>query len=91
MIRRRLLSEACLVVGLDLEEKERLKKNDFRKAAVAWFLRKKTPMGLTWIAGQLGMGSRVNVSRAVRNVEDKDDGVVRNWKTQLDVMYRCAH
>jgi REP element-mobilizing transposase RayT len=88
---RRLLSEACLVVGLDLEEKERLKKNDFRKAAVAWFLRKKIPMGLTWIAGQLGMGSRANVSRAVRNVADKDDGVVRNWKTKLDEMYRCAH
>ena len=87
----RLLRQASAVVGLDLGEKERLKKKDPRKEVVAWFLRKKTPMGLEWIAGKLEMGNRANVSRAFRNVEDTKDVTVRKWKRELQKMYGCAH
>ncbi len=87
----RLLRLASAIVGLGLGEKERLKKKDPRKEVVAWFLRKKTPMGLEWIAGELEMGSRANVSRAFRNVEDTKDFTVRKWKRDLHKMYGCAH
>lgn len=86
-----LLNLACAVVGLEHEEKSRLKKNDDRKEMVAWFLRKKTPMGLEWIAEQLEMGSRANVSRASRNVENSGTGQVQSFKNKLHEMYECAH
>ena len=48
-------------------------------------------MVLEWIAGELEMGSRANVSRAFRNVEDTKDVTVRKWKRELQKMYGCAH
>jgi hypothetical protein len=40
-------------------------------------------MELEWIAVELEMGSRANVSLAFRNVEDTKDGTVRKWKRDL--------
>jgi len=87
----RLLELACSEVGLICEEKGRLKKNDLRKEMVAWFLRKKTPMGLEWIAGRLEMGSRANVSRAIRKVEESTDQEIQRMKQKFGKMYGCAH
>jgi len=55
-----LLFEAARIAGLDLEGKERLKKSDERKQVIAWFLRKKTTMGLDWITvyKELGQNNR---------------------------------
>ena len=86
-----MLFEAARIVGLDLGEKELLKKSDERKQVVAWFLRKKTAMGLDWIAGQLGMGSRANVSRAVESVERSRQAAVIQWVREIDRMYECVH
>ncbi len=87
----RLLFEAARIVGLDLGKIELLKKSDERKQVVAWFLRKKTTMGLDWIAGQLGMGSRANVSRAIVSVERSKQAAVIHWVREIDGMCRCVH
>ena len=86
-----LLQQACRIAGLNLKEAGQLKKNDPRKEAVAWFLRKKTPMGLEWISARLEMGSRANVSRAVCRVEGAKAGAIKKWKTEFQKMYGCAH
>ncbi len=87
----RLLFEAASIVGLDLGEKERLKKSDERKQVVAWFLRKKTTMGLDWIAEQLGMGSRANVSRAVGSIGLSEKAAVTHWAREMEKIYGCVH
>ncbi len=87
----RLLFEATRIVGLDLGGKERLKKSDERKQVVAWFLRKKTTMGLDWIAEQLGMGSRANVGRAVQSIGISKKAAVLHRVRELEKMYRCVH
>jgi len=86
-----LLGKACLIVELNLEGKDRLRKNDPRKEVIAWLLHKKTPLGLEWISSQLGMGSRANVSRALRKVEASKISEINLWKNKLQKMYRCAH
>lgn len=83
-----LLRSTCGVVGLRLAEKDRLRKNDLRKQTAAWFLFRKTPMGQDWLARQLGMGNRANVSRAVREIEEAEDEPVVMWKRALNEMYR---
>jgi len=87
----RLLEVACTAVGLIYDERGRLKKNNLRKEMIAWFLRKKTPMGLEWISGRLEMGSRANVSRAIRKVEESTDREIHGLKLKLEKMYGCAH
>jgi REP element-mobilizing transposase RayT len=84
----RLLRSACGVVGLRLAEKDRLRKNDLRKQTAAWFLFRKTPMGQDWLAEQLGMGNRANVSRAVKEIEEAEGKPIVTWKRDLDEMYR---
>jgi hypothetical protein len=83
-----LLRGACAVVGLRLSEKDRLRKNDLRKQTAAWFLFRKTPMGQDWLARQLGMGNRANVSRAVKEIEDAAGDPVVTWKRALNKMYK---
>ena len=79
------------MVGLDLGEKERLKKSDERKQVIAWLLRKKTTMGLDWIAEQLGMGSRANVGRAVESIGLSKKAAVVRQVQEMEKMYRCVH
>ena len=83
--------QACRIVGLEITENSRLRKNDPRKEAVAWLLRKKTPTGLEWISARLEMGSRANVSRAVCRTEEMEEGSLMSWKTEFQKMYGCAH
>ena len=87
----RLLDESCRITGLKLDMKERLRKNDSRKQVIAWLLFKKTAMGQEWIAEQLGMGNRVNVSRAIKEVDESDKGEVLKWRKELAEMYGCVH
>ena len=48
-------------------------------------------MELEWIAGRLEMGSRANVSRAIRKVEESTDLEIHGLKLKLEEMYGCAH
>jgi len=84
----RLLQSTCRIVGLRRAEKDRLRKNDLRKQMAAWFLFRKTPMGQDWLAKQLGMGNRANVSRAVKEIEAAEGKPVVKWKKALHEMYR---
>jgi REP element-mobilizing transposase RayT len=75
-----VLSHAAEKAGLDLAKKDLLRKNDERKAMIAWLLAKRTTVRQEWIAERLGMGSRANVSRAIHQVErSKEDSTVK-WK-----------
>lgn len=86
-----LLKHAVGFVGLSLDEKEQLRKNDLRKELVSWFLSKKTSVTQEWMAQQLGMGSRANVSRAIQRIERTKDVEIEKKKIGLDKMYRCIH
>ena len=83
----KLLVEAAGMVDLDLSQKESLKKNDIRKEMLAWFLTKKTSVGQAWISKHLGMGNRINVSRAIKHIESLNEGAVEKWKE----MFKCLH
>ncbi len=87
----RLLNEAVGVLGFDLSKKNRLKRNDVSKELIAWFLSGKTSVGQEWIAQKLGMGNRVNVSRAIRHIEGAKDGVKQEGKRKLEKMFKCLH
>jgi len=86
-----LLQRSCEEIGLDLGKKDRLAKNDLRKALVSWLVIKKTAVTQEWVAAELGMGSRANVSRAVRRIEDEKDPGILERKEKLENMYRCVH
>ena len=43
--------------------------------------------GQDWLAKQLGMGNRVNVSRAVKEIEEAEGEPVMMWKKALSEMY----
>ncbi len=79
----RLLSIAVGIVGLDLAEKDSLKKNDPKKEVIAWFLSKKTSVGQGWISKQLGMGVASSVSHAIKKVEQTKQRDVKKWASQL--------
>ncbi|NLE94026.1 MAG: HTH domain-containing protein [Chloroflexi bacterium] len=76
---------------LDLGEKNKLRKNDERKELVSWLLNRKTAVTQEWIAQQLGMGSRVNVSRAIQRIERSNDALMKQKKAGLEEMYICVH
>ena len=79
----RLLIYASGLVELDLAGVDLLKKGDFRKGLIAWFLSKNTSVGQKWIANRLGMGDSSNVSRAVHQIGRTVDPDVVNWKRKL--------
>ncbi|NLX24514.1 MAG: MarR family transcriptional regulator [Lentisphaerae bacterium] len=56
-----------------------------------WLVIKKTAVTQEWVAAELGMGSRSNVSRAVRRIEDEKDPGILERKEKLENMYRCVH
>ena len=78
-----MLIHAAGHVELDLAGVELLKKGEFRKGLIAWFLSKNTSVGQKWIAKRLGMGDSSNVSRAVHQIERTTDSDVINWKRKL--------
>ena len=86
-----ILIKAAGEAGLDLAEKDLLRKNDERKAKIAWVLAKRTAVRQEWIAERLGMGNRVNVSRAIQQMErSKEDSDVK-WKEFAGNMFICVH
>jgi biotin operon repressor len=78
-------------VEQDLGEKNALRKSDERKEMVSWLLSRKTAVTQEWIAQQLGMGSRVNVSRAIQRIERSNDVLMKQKKAELEEMYICVH
>jgi len=86
-----ILTKAAEKAGLNLAEKDLLRKNDERKAMIAWLLAKRTAVRQEWIAERLGMGSRANVSRAIQQMERSKEDLVVKWKESAEGMYICVH
>lgn len=86
-----VLIKAAEEAGLDLAEKELLKKNDQRKAMIAWLLAKKTTARQEWIAKRLGMGNRANVSQAIRRIEQSKEQSVETWKKMAEDICNFLH
>ncbi len=85
-----LIKESMQLLELTQESLPDIKKGDTRKVLISWLIRKKTSMSLEWIANQLSMGSRANVSRGIQVVEKNTIESVKEKKKQLLEMYRCA-
>lgn len=62
----RRLDDALKRLGVSLSEVRHYRQNDPVKQAIAWWIKSGTTVGDSWICQKLLMGSRVNVSRAVR-------------------------
>ncbi len=66
---QRLFERSLKIVKVKESELARLRKNDFRKKVVAWYIRKNTSVKNEWIAERLSMGCVSNMSRYVSEVE----------------------
>ena len=82
----RLIKEIGKALELPTEKREleRLRKSDGRKVLLATVLRKKTAVGVNWIAERLAMGHPGSVSRMLGGIPSK-----REWKKrpgELEVM-----
>jgi len=60
-----------------------LRKNDGRKQALAWWLRKRTTVTSEWVAGRLEMGHLSNIGRAVAAVESGSNLLARRSQKKL--------
>jgi len=71
------------MLGLERSELSMLPKMDVRKALIARLLRRKTQVGLEWIARELKMGVRSSVSRAEKQLVEKmnrDKKLQKQWR-----------
>lgn len=80
---RKLLEEGMELVGLRPEELTELKKNDPRKMAVAWMIRRNTAVRNEWISEQLHMGRASKMSYFVKQVEDAESGILLGLKKKV--------
>ena len=83
-----LLGQGLGVLDLSADDLKSLNKSDARKQVLAWFLRSRTSVSTAWVAEQLCMGHRVNVSRAMAIVRDSDDNGLVEIK---DRVLKCTH
>ncbi len=76
----RLIKECGKVLELPTEKREleRLRKSDERKVLLAAVLRKRTAVGVNWIAARLAMGHPGSVSRLLGGIQ-REEG----WKKKI--------
>jgi putative transposase len=84
----RILEAALEAVGLKQPELAELPKNDHRKAAIAWVIRRHTTMRSQWISERLGMGHVVNVTNYVRRFSEENSRQMRNLRRKLEMILR---
>lgn len=82
----RRLEVALKRLGLSLRELRKLRQNDPVKQATAWWIKGGTTVGDRWICQKLLMGSRVNVSRAVRSFREPEG----TQREKLKQLFICA-
>ena len=73
-----LVSRGLEILGLPESQLEAVLKNDPRKQALAWLLRKNTTVTISWVGSRLKMGYEGNVTKAVRNVDKSRPGQALN-------------
>jgi putative transposase len=81
-------AESCLrlglrAVGLDRRRLGELPKGAPEKAALAWWLRQRTTVGLSWVAGRLGMGHASRVSQAVARMRSRPGRRLKQLQKRL--------
>jgi len=79
----RLLLAALRVLGVEEDELLAMKSMRVEKQAIAWLLKRHTPVTGVWIADRLQMGHRVNASRAVSAFEKRSDKVGWQIKSKM--------
>ena len=57
-------------IGLNTKELQATRKSDPRKQVIAWLVRTQTTVTNRWVSNELNMGHEMNVSKAVRLVEE---------------------
>ena len=61
----RLLEQALTSLNMGLEQVRGLKKNDAVKQGLAWLVKTRTSVGMSWIRERLTLGDESNIRRAV--------------------------
>ena len=79
----RLLDNALSVLGLEEGSLKGMKSTVREKQAIAWLLKKHTTVTGVWIADRLGMGHRVNASRAISVIEKEIDSKAIRLKRKM--------
>jgi REP element-mobilizing transposase RayT len=80
---RELVEKGQRALGVTREEMKRMRKTDERKQGVAWLVKSRTVMTNEWINGALNMGSRTNIYKAVKAMEDPGTGSAKRIKKEL--------
>ena len=78
-----LLAAALDAVGLSACDLSRLRKDDARKQAVAWLLRKHTTVRNRWLSEQLAMGHETRISQSVPAVAQAEGGELARLRQAL--------
>ncbi len=80
---KRLFDKGLSAFKLSPDDLSGLRKNDPRKKAIAWYIRKQTSVKNEWIARNVQMGCTSNLSQAVRDVEQSSEGALHDFKKTL--------
>lgn len=79
----RLLGVCLRELGKTEEEILEAKNSQLEKQAVAWLLKTKTTVTGVWLANRLGMGHRVNASKAISRFRNSKEQTVTKLKKKL--------
>jgi hypothetical protein len=83
-----LLGQGLRALGVEGTELKGLAKGAVEKAALAWLLRERTTVGLSWIAGRLEMGHESRVSQAVLRMRRRPGRRLKRCQQLLNAMGR---
>ena len=78
-----LLQRGMEILSLSEHDLHGMRKTDDRKRALAWLLRKNTTVTNKWVSERLLMGHPVNVSMAVKIIDDADTDTRRAAREKL--------
>jgi len=90
------VARALAALGVTGEVMRSLRKNDSRKQALGWCLRKRVSVTDRWITERLGLGHRSNLLRAVRRFDAAANrettrlkGIVKQCADLYELVIRC--
>lgn len=78
-----MIKEGWEELGIEQDAFLRMPKSAPRKGGVAWLLRNRTVMTYDWIGRALGMGSRINIYRQVKVIEEGRSREARRIRNRL--------
>ena len=84
-----MLRRGLAVLELTVDEVRDLKNVDLRKQALAWMVKTRSVVTHEWVSKRLGMGHRMNVTRALQRMQQSDRSV-RRIRRKLERMLHEA-